>query len=44
MEITFIQTGGAIDKDYPKTTRGYALKHEIQVLGKNLIPPITYGK
>jgi L-asparaginase len=26
MKIAFIQTGGTIDKDYPKTTRGYAFE------------------
>ena len=26
MNITFIQTGGTIDKDYPKTTKGYAFE------------------
>jgi L-asparaginase len=26
MKITFIQTGGTIDKDYPRTTRGYAFE------------------
>ena len=26
MEVTFIQTGGTIDKDYPKTTKGYAFE------------------
>ncbi len=26
MKITFIQTGGTIDKDYPKTTGGYAFE------------------
>jgi L-asparaginase len=26
MDITFIQTGGTIDKDYPKTTEGYAFE------------------
>ena len=26
MEITFISTGGSIDKDYPKTTGGYAFE------------------
>jgi len=26
MKITFIQTGGTIDKDYPKTTLGYAFE------------------
>ena len=26
MQITFIQTGGTIDKDYPKTTGGYAFE------------------
>ena len=26
MKITFIQTGGTIDKDYPKTTKGYAFE------------------
>ncbi len=26
MKITFIQTGGTIDKDYPKTTRGWAFE------------------
>ncbi len=26
MKITFIQTGGTIDKDYPKTKQGYAFE------------------
>ena len=26
MKIIFIQTGGTIDKDYPKTTKGYAFE------------------
>ena len=26
MEIAFIQTGGTIDKDYPKSTKGYAFE------------------
>lgn len=26
MSIIFIQTGGTIDKDYPKTTKGYAFE------------------
>ncbi|UCC91625.1 MAG: asparaginase [Candidatus Aenigmatarchaeota archaeon] len=26
MKITFIQTGGTIDKDYPKPTKGYAFE------------------
>ena len=26
MKIAFIQTGGTIDKDYPKTTKGYAFE------------------
>lgn len=26
MKLTFIQTGGTIDKDYPKTTKGYAFE------------------
>ena len=26
MKITFIQTGGTIDKDYPRTTKGYAFE------------------
>ncbi|MBU2579193.1 asparaginase [Patescibacteria group bacterium] len=26
MKISFIQTGGTIDKDYPKTTKGYAFE------------------
>lgn len=26
MKITFIQTGGTIDKDYPQTSRGYAFE------------------
>ena len=26
MKITFIQTGGTIDKDYPKTTKGYSFE------------------
>lgn len=28
MKITLIQTGGTIDKDYPKTTKGYAFTIE----------------
>jgi L-asparaginase len=26
MKISFIQTGGTIDKDYPRTTKGYAFE------------------
>ncbi len=26
MKITFIQTGGTIDKDYPKTSKGYSFE------------------
>jgi len=26
MKLTFIQTGGTIDKDYPRTTKGYAFE------------------
>ncbi len=26
MKVLFIQTGGTIDKDYPKTTKGYAFE------------------
>ncbi|MFH1586443.1 MAG: hypothetical protein ABID38_01140 [Candidatus Diapherotrites archaeon] len=26
MKIFFIQTGGTIDKDYPRTTNGYAFE------------------
>lgn len=26
MKIVFVQTGGTIDKDYPKTTKGYAFE------------------
>lgn len=26
MKITFVQTGGTIDKDYPKTVKGYAFE------------------
>jgi len=26
LKITFIQTGGTIDKDYPRTTKGYAFE------------------
>lgn len=26
MKLAFIQTGGTIDKDYPRTTRGYAFE------------------
>jgi hypothetical protein len=26
MKITFIQTGGTIDKDYPQTTKGWAFE------------------
>lgn len=28
MKITFIQTGGTIDKDYPRLTKGYAFEIE----------------
>ncbi len=27
MKITFIQTGGTIDKDYPHTTKGWAFEY-----------------
>jgi len=38
MKILFIQTGGTIDKDYPKSTKGYAFEIEepavIRILDK----------
>jgi len=46
MKITFIQTGGTIDKDYPKTTGGYAFEISepavIRIL-ERLNPSFEYG-
>ncbi len=41
MRIIFIQTGGSIDKDYPKTTKGWAFEFgepAIKRILKNLNP------
>ena len=42
MRITFVQTGGTIDKDYPRATAGYAFEfgeppHEREVLVDQLL-------
>lgn len=45
MKITFIQTGGTIDKDYPRTMRGYAFEISepaIKRILKNLNPTFEY--
>ena len=36
MEILFIQTGGTIDKDYPKTTKGWAFEINEPAVGRIL--------
>ena len=36
MKITFIQTGGTIDKDYPKTTDGWAFEIDEPAVGRIL--------
>jgi L-asparaginase len=45
MKVLFIQTGGTIDKDYPKTTRGYAFEISEPAVGrilKKLNPDFEY--
>ena len=45
MKITFIQTGGTIDKDYPKMTKGYAFEFgepATQRILKKLNPSFEY--
>lgn len=36
MKITFLQTGGTIDKDYPRTTKGYAFEIAEPAVGRIL--------
>jgi L-asparaginase len=36
MKVLFVQTGGTIDKDYPKTTRGYAFEISEPAVGRIL--------
>ncbi len=36
MKITFVQTGGTIDKDYPKTTGGWAFEIDEPAVGRIL--------
>eukprot|EP01092_Planopodium_desertum_P006135 TRINITY_DN2531_c0_g3_i2.p1 TRINITY_DN2531_c0_g3~~TRINITY_DN2531_c0_g3_i2.p1 ORF type:complete len:168 (+),score=1.56 TRINITY_DN2531_c0_g3_i2:17-520(+) len=45
-EITFIQTGGTIDKDYPKTTKGYAFEISTPAVArilKEANPTVAYN-
>ena len=45
MKITFIQTGGTIDKDYPRVSKGYAFEiHEpaAKSILKKLNPSFSY--
>jgi len=45
MKITFIQTGGTIDKDYPKGIEGYAFEISepaVKRILKNLNPTFEY--
>jgi L-asparaginase len=45
MKITFVQTGGTIDKDYPKTTKGWAFeidKPAVERILKKLNPSFEY--
>ncbi|MFC2167693.1 asparaginase domain-containing protein [Acidobacteriota bacterium] len=45
MKITFIQTGGTIDKDYPKNTKGYAFEIQepaVERILKRLHPEFLY--
>ncbi len=45
MNILFIQTGGTIDKDYPRTTRGYAFEISepaVKRILEKLNPSFTY--
>jgi L-asparaginase len=46
MNILFIQTGGTIDKDYPKTIKGYAFEIADPAVGrilKRISPSIKYS-
>jgi L-asparaginase len=46
MKLTFIQTGGTIDKDYPKTTKGYAFEiaePAVKRILEKLNPAFEYG-
>ena len=46
MKITFIQTGGTIDKDYPKTTGGWAFEIDEPAVGRildKLNPSFEFG-
>jgi len=45
MKITFIQTGGTIDKDYPRPTKGYAFEISepaVERILKKLNPSFDY--
>lgn len=42
MKILFIQTGGTIDKDYPKTTLGYAFEITEPAIGRILAKANPY--
>jgi L-asparaginase len=45
MHILFIQTGGTIDKDYPKTVKGYGFEitePSVERILKKIIPSFTY--
>jgi L-asparaginase len=45
MKILFIQTGGTIDKDYPRTTAGYAFEittPAVQRIIENINPSFDY--
>ena len=45
MKIVFLQTGGTIDKDYPKSTRGYAFEISepaVKRILENVHPAIEY--
>jgi L-asparaginase len=45
MKISFIQTGGTIDKDYPKTTNGYAFEittPAVERILKNINPAFEF--
>jgi L-asparaginase len=45
MKITFIQTGGTIDKDYPRTKKGYAFEittPAIKRILENLNPSFSF--
>ncbi len=45
MKISFIQTGGTIDKDYPKTNKGYAFEittPAVERILKNINPAFEF--